>query len=76
MYEGVLKAIREYQKAKNIVLIDCSKQYQTKAWLYIEKGNKISVHDSWIGVCSNCSSDVEYLNVWSIELEEYICKIP
>ena len=40
MYEGVLKAIIQCQRAKAIALIDCSKQYQTKAWLYIEKGNK------------------------------------
>ena len=33
MYEGVLKALSEYQRAKEIVLTDCSKQYQTKAWI-------------------------------------------
>ena len=36
----VLKAIREYQRTREIVLIACHKQYQTKALLYIEKGNK------------------------------------
>ena len=33
MYEWVLKAIRKYLRANEIVLTDCSKQYQTKAWL-------------------------------------------
>ena len=37
-YERVLKALRENRRAKQIVLIDRIKQYQTKAWLYIEMG--------------------------------------
>ena len=40
MQEGVLKAIREYQRAKEIVLIACSKHYQTKAWRYIDNRNQ------------------------------------
>ena len=39
-YKAVLNAIREYHRATEIVLIHCIKQYQTKSWLYIEKGNK------------------------------------
>ena len=30
MYKGVLKGIREYQRAKEIVLIDCSKHIKQK----------------------------------------------
>ena len=40
MYERVLEAIRGYHSAKEIALIHGSKQYQTKEWLYIKKGNK------------------------------------
>ena len=40
MYEGVLEAIRGYQRAKEFVLRNCSKQFQRKARLYTEKGNK------------------------------------
>ena len=35
-----MKATKECQRANEIILMDCSKQYQTKAWPYIEKGNK------------------------------------
>ena len=37
MYEGVLKALREYQRAKEVVLIGCTKTHQPKARLYIAK---------------------------------------
>lgn len=41
MYEGVLKALIDTRGLKKeTVLIDCTKQYQAKAWLYTEKGNK------------------------------------
>ena len=40
MYEGALKALTEYKRAKEIVLIDCTEQYQPKQYLHIEKGNK------------------------------------
>ena len=30
MHEEVFKAIKEYQRAKEIVLVYCIKQYQTK----------------------------------------------
>ena len=39
-YEGVLEAVKEYQRAQEIVLTDRSKQFQIKAWPYIEKRNK------------------------------------
>ena len=32
--------LSEITRGQEIVLIDCNKQYQTKTWLYIAKGNK------------------------------------
>ena len=40
-YEGTLKAIREYKRAKEIVLTACNKQYQTKAWIYFKRERKL-----------------------------------
>ena len=41
MYEGLLKALIDTRELKKeIVLIDCTKRYQAKAWLYTEKRNK------------------------------------
>ena len=40
LYEGVIKAVREYLRAKKIALADYKSGFKTKAWFYIERGNK------------------------------------